>query len=103
MEHAEILPECAGKFAHLEGVAESYAIHKEESKTVRDVQVTHTEQLRNFSTLASKLDTLILTIVIAIIGIAVTWGMLLNRVDNLEKYSKFIMEHSYGVQDYLKK
>jgi len=98
--HESTLPDCAARFAHLEGIADSYKDHKKENLEIQAQTIKNTTALENIDKIVNRINGLIVTVVCAIIAVAVTWGSLLNRVDNLEKYAKFIMDHSYGVRDY---
>lgn len=100
--HAEQLPECAERFATLEGWAESYKGHEEESKDVRDKVVRHEQIIENLANIRNLFWGNIIVFLLALGTWLVSWGAMMNRVDNLESYTKFIMEHSYGVQDFEK-
>lgn len=101
MPEHDMRVECAERFTKLEQTAKDYKVHENESTDVRDKVIKHDEILKgiarlNWFWLASSV-----TLIGALISIAVIWGALLNRVDNLEQYTKFILEHSYGVNDFL--
>ena len=95
--------ECEQRITKLESAAKAFEIHEEESKSVRDTVVTHTETLKNLCTIKAWVMGSSITIAAALFSFAVAWGMMLNRVNNLESYTKFIMEHSYGVQEFIAK
>lgn len=76
--------------------------HIQESAPIRDKVVKHDEIIKGITNLQRFWLATSVTLVGSLVSIAVIWGALLNRVDNLEKYTRFIMEHSYGVQEFMK-
>ena len=103
MDEHQMRQECEQRITRLEGAAKAFDKHQEESILVRDTVVTHTETLKNLCTIKAWVMGSSITIAAALISFSVAWGMMLNRVNNLENYTKFIMEHSYGVQEFVNK
>ena len=99
-ECSVIQNQCLERFVKLESVARTFEEHDKESVGVRDAVTTHTEILKGLCAWRAWWLGTAVTIVGALVSIAVMWGMLLNRVSSLEKYTEFIMKHSYGVQDF---
>lgn len=94
MDHTEQRAECAIKFANLEGTAKDYKKHEEESIEVRDMVKKHENFIDDFKLQRNILTGSIVAMVATIISIAVTWGITLNRVNTLEKYTDFILKRS---------
>ncbi len=103
MEEHQMRQECEQRITKLEETAKQFKSHDEQSVTVRDTVITHTEMLKNLCSIKAWFMASAITIVAALVSFAVAWGMVINRVSNLENYTKFIMEHSYGVQEYINK
>ena len=102
MDEHQMRQECEQRITRLEETAKSYKRHETESVGVRDTVTTHSEMLKNLCSIKAWAMASSITIAAAIISFAVAWGMMINRVSNLEQYTKFIMEHSYGVKDFIK-
>jgi hypothetical protein len=86
MDHELVLPECEVKFRDTE-------THIEEGKVFRDMIVKHEAKLKyvcaDIGTLKNWIfgssAAIILTIVLASLGLAVTWGRTLEKVERLDR------------------
>ena len=89
MPHNEVLPECQEKFKGLDK-------HIEDSPTVRDMVVRHDIQIKtmieNIAVLADLKRTIvgssmsvIVSVMIAALALAVTWGRTIEKVERLDR------------------
>ena len=89
MAHEEILPECQEKFRSVDK-------HIEDIPTVRDMVVRHDIQIKtmieNIAALADLKRTIIgsstsviLTVMLASLALAVTWGRTIEKVERLDR------------------
>ena len=103
MDEHQMRQECEQRITRLEETAKQFRTHDEQSAMFRDTVITHSEMLKNLCAIRAWFMASAITIVAALVSFAIAWGMVINRVSNLENYTKFIMEHSYGVQEYINK
>jgi hypothetical protein len=86
VEHNEVFPVCEVKFEQL-------SQHLEESPGVRDMVTKHEIKIK---ILCSDVDgikkwilgssaSIIITIILAVLGLAVTWGRTLEKVERLDR------------------
>lgn len=89
MPHNEMLPECQERFKTMEK-------HVEESPNVRDMVVRHDTQIKimvdNIAALADlkktiigSSTTVIITVMLAALALAVTWGRTIEKVERLDR------------------
>ena len=89
MGHDEILPECQEKFKTMEK-------HIEGSASVRDMVVRHEIQIKAMveniaslgdlkRTIIGSSTTVIMTVALASLALAVTWGRTIEKVERLDR------------------
>jgi len=89
MPRNEILPECQEKFKGIEK-------HVEESPSVRDMVVRHDTQIKTMieniaaiadlkRTIIGSSTTVIITVMLAALALAVTWGRTIEKVERLDR------------------
>jgi hypothetical protein len=89
MSHELVLPECRGKFEEIDK-------HIEESLLMRDLIVRHETKIKVICTDIDDLKkwifgssaAVILTIFLATLALAVTWGRTLEKVERLDRISQ---------------
>lgn len=89
MSHELVLPECRGKFEEIDK-------HIEESPLMRDLIVRHETKIKVICTDIDDLKkwifgssaAVILTIFLATLALAVTWGRTLEKVERLDRISQ---------------
>lgn len=86
----------------LNGVIETISDHVKESVPYREKTIKHDEYIAGQGGAKKLQISILVTVILGVIGIAVTWGEMRNRISNLESYTQFIMKNSYGVQDWEK-
>ena len=89
MAHNEILPECQEKFKGMEK-------HVEESPNVRDMVIRHDTQIKTMieniealgdlkRTIIGSSTTVIMTVMLSALALAVTWGRTIEKVERLDR------------------
>ena len=89
MPHNEILPECQEKFKGLDK-------HIEDSPMVRDMVIRHDTQIKTMieniaaladlkRTIIGSSTTVIITVMLSALALAVTWGRTIEKVERLDR------------------